>query len=167
MGGGGGDQRTEVRYAPYLESAHQTFLNLVSTKRAEVIDSSPYSTFTAFDIDDGFLGTGYALANFPSLYDMFGKFMAGLDIEVLFDQQFYDTLSSPYIDSLVSEEGVRLEDDLNEIAIPSFTTGMRDINSVISSSFVIGKSLLEVNRQKQLSRFSAELRYKLIPLISG
>lgn len=165
MGGssGGGDQVTTIRYADYVEAHHQTFLNIMASKRDAVIDSSPYATYTDIEIDPGFFGTGYILASFPSLYDMYGKFMAGLDIEVLFDQTLVDTLDSAYINNLISVEGVRMTDDIIEVAQPRFVTGMRDINSVISGSFVTGKAMLEDARVKALSRFSAELKYRLIP----
>lgn len=160
---GGGDQVTTIRYADYVESHHQTFLANMATKVGEVIDNSPFDTYTDIDVDPGFFGTGYVLASFPALYDMYGKFMAGLDVEVLFDQVFADTLESPQVNDLVAQEGVRMSDDIIEVGQPRLTTGLRDINSVVSGSFVTSKELLEDARVKALARFSTELKYRLIP----
>jgi len=163
MGGGGGDSTTTVRYADYIESHHATFLSIMATKRDAAIDNSPFEGYLPLDIDPGFFGTGYILSSFPSLYDMYGKFMAGLDVEVLFTQSLEDTLNATAVNNLVTEEASRLSDDILEVAEPRFVTGLRDINSVVAGSFVVGKALMEDARVKSVSRFSAELRYRLLP----
>jgi hypothetical protein len=115
-------------------------------------------------VNTAFFGLGFALADFPSLYDMYGKFLAGLDIEVLYDQIFEDTVGGPQVNALVSAEAALMDDDLVSTALPRFQVGMRDINSVISSSYLVGKAMLEDARVKALSKFSAELKYRLIPV---
>jgi hypothetical protein len=46
MGGGGnsggGDQRTEVRYAKYVESKHKDFLNKIVESRDTALEISPF-----------------------------------------------------------------------------------------------------------------------------
>ena len=164
-GGGGGDYVTTVRYAPYVEEHHSEFLDQVSSARATAIAAgSPYSTYEDVEVEAAFFGTGYVISNFPSLYDMFGKFMAGLDIEVLWTQTFEDTVNSPAIGALVSAEAALMDDDIEANVEPRFLTGMRDMNSVMSSTFVIGKALIEDARVKSLAKFDAELRYRLIPI---
>lgn len=167
MGGGGGDESPTkiIRYAPYIENAHESFLTMVRSYTDLLKDDSPYETFSSIDVDPGFLGTGYILSDFPALYDMFGKFMAGLDIEVLFNQSMEDTMNATALNELVSNEATVLEDDIIESASPRFTTGMRDINSVMSSTFVVGKAMMEVGRTKALSAFSAKARYALVPAV--
>ena len=118
-------------------------------------------------MDDAFFGTGYLLSSFPSLYDMYGKFMAGLDIEALWSQIFEDTVNSSVANDLVSAESALMDDDIDTNVIPRLQTGMRDINAVMSSSFVIGKSIIEDARVKSLSKFSAGLKYNLITVASG
>jgi hypothetical protein len=172
----GGDKDTQtqiIRYAPYLEQHHQEILDIVRSNRTRLLvnstgfgppDSSPYKDYVDFSIEDAFFGAGYALGSFPSLYDMYGKFMAGLDIEVLFDQTFEDTINGTVVDNAISAEADRLEDDLVQNAIPRLETGLRDINSVMSSSFVVGRAMMETARTKAISRFSAELKARLIPV---
>lgn len=164
-GGGGGNTTTTVRYAPYIETKHSTFLDAVDAARITAISAgSPYLTFDDAEVELAFFGTGYTIASFPSLYDMYGKFMAGLDIEVLWTQVFEDTVNSPEVGTLVAAEGALLDDDIDANILPRFQAGMRDINAVMSSSYVIGKSVIEDARTKALSKFSAELKYRLIPI---
>ena len=163
-GDGDGDTVTTIRYAPYIEEHHEQFLDDVSEKVDSIMYMSPFSEFTDVDIDLGFFGVGYVLSSFPSLYDMYGKFMAGLDIEYLFDQAFEDTTDGAIVHEMVSEHAAELSYDLENDVIPRYEVGMRDINAVMSGTFVVGKAMLETKRVKELSRFSAELRYKMIPV---
>ena len=166
MGSNGKGQTSTatVRYADYVEDKHRDFLNVMAAKRAAVIDDSPFTGEDPIPFDDAFLGVGFVLSDFPSLYDMYGKFMAGLDIEVLYDQIFADTVGGPQVGALVSAEAALLEDDMLTNVLPRFQAGMRNINSVISSTFVVGKAMIEDARVKSLSKFSAELKYRLIPV---
>lgn len=164
-GGGGGDTTTTVRYAPYLEEHHNLFLDAVQLQvNAALATGSPYSTFDDAEVELAFFGTGYTIASFPALYDMYGKFMAGLDIETLWAQVFADTVDNTEVSDLVAAEGALLDDDIETNILPRFQTGMRDMNAVMSSSFVIGKSIIEDARAKSISKFSAELKYRLIPV---
>ena len=168
MGGGGGSSSpytwTEIRYAPYIEARHSDFLNSVYSARVGAISNSPFSAYTDIEVDDAFFGAGYTISSFPSLYDMYGKFMAGLDIEALWTQEYNDTIDSPVVSSLIAAEGDLIDDEIEQTSLPRLQTGMRDLNAVMSSSFVVGKSLIEDTRTKMVAKFSADLKYKLIPI---
>ena len=167
-GGGGGHANTTnvqtVRYAAYIETHHRTFLNRIEEEVASHYHDSPYEDFANISIDEGFFGTGYMLSSFPPLYDMFGKFMAGLDIDVLSTQIFADTVNSPEVDNMVGAESVLLKDHIDKDVLAKFQTGMRDINSVLSSSYIIGKSLIADSQVKAIEKFSSEARYRLLPM---
>lgn len=164
MGSSGGG-KTYIRYASYVENHHNNFLNKIASYQKLTVDNSPYSGYSNLSIDDAFFGAGYALSSFPSLYDMYGKFMAGLDIDSLYNQLFEDTVNSTEVNELVLAEAALIEDDIEETVIPRLQLGMRDINSVISSSFVVGKSLIESTRVKVVEKFRADLKYRLIPVV--
>lgn len=164
--GGNGKQKTEIRYADYIEDRHGDFLNKIVGDRNWVMDHNPFEGYTDIEVDDAFFGAGYLITSFPSLYDMYGKFMAGLDIEVLHGQIFEDTVNASVINNLVSAEAAMMDDDIEMNSLPRMQTGLRDINSVMASSFVVGKSVIEDARVKALSRFSAELKYRMIPVAS-
>jgi hypothetical protein len=154
----------EVRFAQYIEEFHTNLLTLHQDYRDAIRDDSPFADWTDIPVDSAFFGTGYLISSFPSLYDMYGKFMAGLDIDALYTQIYADTVESTVIDDLVAAEADLLEDDIDTNILPRFETGMRDINAVMSSSFVIGKALIEATRVKAVAKFSAGLKYQMIPV---
>lgn len=153
-----------IRYAPYVEGYHTSFLSYAHSYMTSTVGQSPFSGYTDIEVDEAFFGVGYVIASFPSLYDMFGKFMAGLDIEILWTQIFEDTVNSSVVSTLVAAEGELIDDEIDSDSVPRLQTGMRDINAVMSSTFVVGKSIIEDTRTKLLSKFSADLKYKLIPV---
>ena len=163
-GGGGGDTTNTIRYAPYIENIHSMFLNNTHAIVEQVRANNPYTFFNEVNVDAGFFGTGYVLASFPALFDLYGKFVAGLDIDALWDQMFSSTVESPQAKALVSAESAILDDELESNVLPKFMTGMRDLNTVMSSSFVVGKALLYDTKQKVVGKFSAELKWKLVGL---
>ncbi len=164
-GGGSSSGKTTVRYADYIESHHSAFLDSVQENRLALIElPSPYADYTAVEVDDAFFGAGYLISSFPSLYDMYGKFMAGLDIEVLWSQTFEDTVNSSVVADLISAEAALMDDDIDANSIPRMEIGIRDMGYALSSTFAIGRAIIEDTRTKVLNKYAAELRYKLIPV---
>lgn len=165
MGGSsGGSTESKITYADYVQEHHDRFLNQVEEKKLLVIDASPFAAYTDIEVEDAFFGAGYLISSFPSLYDMYGKFMAGLDIEVLWTQTFEDTVNSSVVGNLVSAEAALMDDDIEATALPRLQTGMRDINAVMGSTYVVGRAIIEDARVKSLAKYSAELKYRLIPV---
>lgn len=154
-----------IRYAPYVEAMHSSFLNSVALNRTKIAawENSPYADHEDLDYDGVFFGVGYTLSSFPSLYDMFGKFMAGFDVDSLFNAIFGETLELPEIKSLTEAQVAQKDDDILTGIIPQFVLAMRDLNAVVSSSFVIGKALLEERRVRLVNEISSDLKYFLVP----
>jgi len=169
MGGGGGssgDSTTEtfVRYAPYVEEYHEYFLAVSQAEGAEAIANSPYEDYAGQNFDDAIYGAGFGLASFPSIFDMFGKFMAGLDICTLFEQITRDIQENTALDAAVKAHATSLGDIFEQTTLPRYQEGMRDINAVVSSSYMIGKSILESRMQHDVAEFSADMKQKMIPV---
>lgn len=174
-GGGGGDSTnvTTVRFAQYIEDKHQHFL-LVSSINADVAyllnpydddyDGRDDPTITVYDFSDVLYGVGNTISDLTSMQEMFGTYMEDLDLDVLWTASFDSVQNNTVVANMVSAEGDLLDDDIEESTLPRFTAGMRDINSIVSSSFATGKAIIESARTKQLAKFDAELRYKLIPI---
>ena len=164
MGSSGGSSKgsSTVRYAPYIETEHKAFLTQTNAYVDLLINDSPYADFTELDVDDGFFGVGYTLTSFPALYDLYGKFMAGLDVEALWRQVYNATVGGPEVNDMVSAESALLDDEIEETSLPRFQLGMRNVNAVHTSSFVIGKALIESAKIKQLAKTDSELRYKMV-----
>ena len=166
MGGssGGGGGTNVIRYRPNLEVTHDTLL-LHSQGYGDILrDDSPYDDFEYKDFTSGLYGTGYTTSSFPSLYDMFGKFGAGLDIESLFSQVLTGIQDMDAIQSASTSHNDLLTDEIEQDVLPRFQLGMRDANAVMSSTFIIGKGIIESARIKKVAEFDAELKYKLIPV---
>lgn len=159
-----GEQETIIRFAPYIESKHETFLDTSASWGATLINDSPFESYSDVDFDNGFFGSGYTMSSFPALYDMYGKFMAGLDVDSLWEQMLDATQDSNTINNLVTAESDLMTDEIEQNVLPRFQLGMRDINAVMSSSFVVGQSVLESARVKSIAKFDAEIKYKLIPI---
>lgn len=52
----------------------------------------------------------------------------------------------------------QLDDEILTKVLPRFRRGMQDINAVVSSSFVLGSSIIEGFRDRDVSRYSSTLR---------
>jgi len=173
-GGGGGDSEQTIRYAPYLEEFHSDILNHDGHDEADssfidifnaTLGGSPYGGYEQIDIDEGFFGMTvadpsitYEIKNFPSLWDMFGKFMAGLDVHDLWGQIYEDVIRGPEIENAVSAQSALLQDEIDTNVMPKFLAGMRDINSVQATTFVIGKAIIQDAHVKAINKFSGGIR---------
>jgi len=181
---GKGDSETTIRYAPYLEDAHSSLLgddpdfNFMTILNAtwrqsrgfsdavnEGLVASPYAGYESVDIDEGYFGmtvedaaVTYEIKNFPSLWDMFGKFMAGLDVHDLWGQIYDDIIQGPEIENVIAAQSTELQRDIDAIVMPKFLAGMRDINSVQASSFVVGKAIIQDAHVRELNKFGAQIR---------
>lgn len=161
---GKNDTKVTVRYAGYIESKHQGFLNEILARRNAVIDESPFDGYTDIVVEDAFFGAGYGIASFPSLNDMYGKFMAGLDIDALYDQIFGQTINAAAVGNVVKTEAALLDDYIENTSLPRFKASKRNIGSVLSTAFLTGQAMIEDGAVKSLAKFDAELRYRLIPV---
>lgn len=177
---GGGSPDNTVRYAPYLEEAHSAILDhggvdepvisFIDTFNA-VQGTSPYSTYGQIDVDEGYFGIRtddpsltYEMKNFPSLWDMFGKFMGGLDVHDLWGKVYDDVIKGPEIENAVSAQSALLQDEIDVNVMPKFLSGMRDINSVQTTTFVIGKSIIQDAHVKSINKFASQIRIHAITM---
>jgi hypothetical protein len=174
MGKSGGDGSATIQYAPYLQDNHAelivagwSFSGYGDNATTDILHQSPYAGIYPDDPTDAVLGVGVALSAFPSLYDMFGKFVAGLDIEALNTQIQNDMVTSPVITAAIAAENVALEDDINQNVLPKMRATLRDIGAVMTSSFMDAQALVEINKQKTLSRFSADIKMKAFEMAQG
>ena len=153
---------TVVRYAAYLEKKHQYYLETIWDYARARFEQSPFGDFVSIDINEIYLGVGEVITSFPAVFDLYGDYITGIDPDELFDEIVNKTTGSPTIENYVTAHGALLSDDLEQTVLPRFELGMRDINAVMTSSFIIGKSLLELHRTRELEKFDAELRYKML-----
>lgn len=164
MGGSGstGGKKT-LRHAPYLEHAHSEFLQVMKAQRNIAIAVSPYADYTFEPVEEDFFGVGYLISSFPSLYDMFGKFMAGFDVEGMWTKAVASILSPEEVQENIQEQVKLIDDRIVLHDLPEYQRKMRDSNSVVSSSYVIGTAMMEDERVKSVGKLSLEATTALIP----
>jgi hypothetical protein len=155
-------QEITIRFASYIEDRHNVFLNDTYNYRVSAITTSPYANYETVDINDAFLGTGLTISSFPALYDMFGKYLSGLNIEDVWSKCFNDFFGRAETDEIIEAEKSIVEQDTID-ALSAFQVAARNSNSVVSSSFIIGSALIESSRVKDLSNISLDFRESLIP----
>lgn len=164
MGGSsGGSTKRTLRHAPYLEHAHHEFLDVMRAQRNIAIAASPYADYTFEPIEEDFFGVGYLISNFPSLYDMFGKFMAGFDVDGMWNKAVASILSPEEVQENIQEQVKLIDDRIILHDLPEYQHQMRDANAVVSSSYVIGAAMMEDERVKSISKLSLEAMTALIP----
>ena len=162
MGGGKGSSRssgkTTIRYAPYLESAHKKALSELEPLVHSAIGQSPFDSYEELSVREILLGEEYTLVDFPSLWDMYGKFLAGLDVEDLWSQMYTRVTRGPEIAAAVAAHSNMLQDDIDTRINPQWLAGMRDINAVHSSAFITGKAIIQDSKIKAVSKFASDIR---------
>jgi len=65
-----------------------------------------------------------------------------------------------YVAASTNAFGNVLDDQITSEVLPRFQAGMSDINAVMSTAFVIGQSVIEGMRDRDVAKFQADLRYK-------
>jgi len=152
----------EIRYAPYIENRFADLLNTTAACRVSMIVNSPYDGYLSQKFDEAFFGVGYAIADFPSIYDMYGKFLSGFDVESIWHKSFSTITTLNELNTCVSESITSKDAELTQSGLPEFKLRMRELGAVNSSSFVIGKAQIESNRTKILSTISADTKFKML-----
>ena len=152
------------RFAPYVETHHSKHLNSISEELVLGNEQNPYIQFPNIEFDEGFFGYGYMLSNFPSVCDMYGKFMAGLDISTLFDQLFNESeISSQLISNY---EHSCLMNIIDGTILPVFNQGKLNINYMLAGVYREGQAIIKEAGEKAIEKFRAALRYKMLFVIS-
>jgi len=158
----------------YLETAHSRLLDHKGAVEPDVsfvdalnatINLSPYGAYEVVEPDEGFFGVRtddpnllYEIKNFPSLWDVFGKFMGGLDVHDLWAQIYEDVVQGPELENVISAHSALVQDDIDTKVLPKFLAGMRDIGSVHSTAFIIGQAIIQTSHVKAVNKFSSAIR---------
>ena len=175
MGKKGGDSASgEIRYAPYLETAHGRILDHRGEDEPDVsfvqafntaIANSPYGAYEQINVEEGLFGITtddpsltYEPKNYPSLWDMFGKFIGGLDVHDLWGMVYSDVVEGPEIENAVSAQSALLQDEIDTNVTAKIIGGLRDINSVQGTAFIVSKGIIQSAHVKSINKFSSAIR---------
>lgn len=163
----------KVDFPDHMKTAHSDWLDNTGADTMPATESmvdlmsasigaSPYSAMTAYDPDT-------SLDNMDTVVSGFDTIVVALDYE----QDWEDAVDAAvakadgavfddtYITGEVTAFGDELDDQLENIVLPRFKGGMRDIGAVMTSAFVVGQAVIEGMRDKDVAKFSANLRFKL------
>jgi hypothetical protein len=159
---GGGSTSGTSGYPPYMEAWHYDALcdmggASLSLSMAEVMNTafsnSPYAGAAGFDPSPNLTNIDNILVD---LADVVSDFTTTIAVGTLISDMF----SAPAITDVIDAFELDFDTRVAAVTIPRFEAGMRDIGAVVSSAFAIGKSIIELDRDRQVAKFSADLRMK-------
>ena len=183
MGGKGGSKSSgggssgKVDFPDYMKDWHgdaldggaaDTLSNSITDAINAAYGNSPYLGEAAFDPDSD-------ITDFLSLADNLGTEVSALS--PVTDWADYLLAALTAVDAnLTGEDALAgeilahnaiVDDQIISEILPRFQAGMRDINAVNSSQFVIGQAVIEGMAQRDKNKFAADLRIKAWELKMG
>ena len=173
MGGsGGGGGAGVVDYPDHMKDTHYDWLSNEGTSllagenvtaiMAAAIGASPFTGETAYDPDTDLDAIDTAVSDFNTLIDNLAHRTDWEDaIDAVLAKIDGDILSDAYLDADIAAFTDLVDDEHYDVVEPRFESGMRDINAVVSSAFVIGKSNLVAKKNRDIAKYSSELRLKM------
>lgn len=186
--GGGGDSYPPnpnhiIQYAPYVQSWHGTALTDVYNYWTAAVTNNPYTgMLSPYDPDNDLDAMLAALNAYCVVLLNFHN--TSLDIDVVADafdeaEAIHDfvpettweghlsaispdidaqLMNSTYIEQSVNEYSEQLQADIEEKTLPVYEAGMRDINAVMSSVFIVGEALIFAEKNRNVAKYAADLR---------
>jgi hypothetical protein len=163
---GGGSSSGAVSHSAYLEAIHGNWLNHTATDTigksiTEVMDSalgnSPWTGALAYDPDAD-------IAAYEAVLAAFSLVLSGLSDTVDWATMYAQadlTLAGVAEAAIIADAaafGAILDSDLNTKILPRFRRGMQDINAVVSSAYVLGLSVIEGFRDREIAKHTSVLR---------
>jgi len=156
---GSGGSSGAVDYPQYMKDTHEAWLGEMDSYIQAA--SSPYTLQAAYDPDADIDSMVAALA-------VFGTAVTALSYQANWESamnaavvQVDNVIDSAYIDAAVAAHSASLDDDINDSVLPQFQAGMRDINAVVNSAFVMGEARIWARKEVELSKYGAALRLEL------
>lgn len=162
-GGGGGSGKAD--WPDYMKTQHEAWLTAVAALIPGSIAANPYTGIVAYDpatllTDMGTKVTAFSTALTtvadPGLATLLGTFIASVKTNVdaaALDNAYITDQSAKHLASLIAQKTSKI--------LPIFESGMRDINAVMTSSFVLGEYAIAADLARESAKFEADLRIDL------
>lgn len=161
---GGGGASGKVDWPSYIKDTHYDWLsnsgltvnnvNVNQLLNIAMANGSPWANAETPDQTSNITDMNIAVDDLDTLVD------ALMENSTL-DEVMTNALSQSRINNSVSALSTLLQDDLDSLVIPEFEAGMRDVNAVLSSAFVIGKAILQDGKDKKVAQYAADLAMKI------
>jgi len=161
--GGGGGSSGKVDYPEYMKTVHETWLGEMSDFiTVATTGASPFAAMTAYDPATRIAAADTAVCAFNTVVDALdhdADWEAAVDTVVAkADAAVFD---DTYIDADVAAFAALEDDQITNDILPAFQTGMRDVNAVYSSAFVMGEAHIYAMRDRDVAKYTSELKLKL------
>ena len=173
-GGGGGSSSGVVDYPDYMKFIHTNMLtgsmdttttilhftasNALLNLIENAIPNSPYIGEVGYNPDSNIAAFITSVAQLESQVEIAdGTTWDSLVTSAATRVDAVITTSAS-INATTTAHAAILDDRLTTEVLPRFQAGMRDINAVNSSSFVIGQTILEAFNTREVADFDAKLR---------
>uniref|UniRef100_A0A6M3IL21 Uncharacterized protein n=1 Tax=viral metagenome TaxID=1070528 RepID=A0A6M3IL21_9ZZZZ len=164
--GGGGGSSGVVGFPAYMETIHSDWLDKttvdsltlsVTAAMEAAHGGSPWAAAVAYDPDADITAYEAAVAGFDAM-------LAGITETTEWAALYTQAVAS--IDGIVEAEitadvvafAAQLDDQITTVALPRFQAGMRNINAVVSSAYVIGEAIIEGFRDRDVAKHSSMIR---------
>jgi hypothetical protein len=162
-----------IDFPSHMKTIHQDWLNHTGsddmTGSGSMVDlmeaaigGSPFAYMAAYDPATPVAAMDTAVSTFDTLVSALSEesdWEAKIDAVVAkVDAAVYD---DAYVDADIAAFGDELDDQIDNIVLPRFKGGMRDINASMTSAFVIGEALIEGMRDRDVAKYGTDLRQKL------
>lgn len=169
-GGGGGGTSGAVDFPAYMKTIHGDWLNrsaAVSLASGESVvelikaglTASPYDGEVAYNPDTNITAFIAELASFKSAADGVAPTTDWVSYATAVRAEIdANVVSNTTLTAATNAHAAILNSRLTTDVLPRFQVGMRDINAVISSSFVVGQAVLEAYNTREVADFDAKIR---------
>lgn len=157
---GGGGASGAVDFPDYMKTAHSDWLDdsgadSIESSMVDIMNAalgdSPFAAAAAYDPDTDLTAMETHVTNLSTLVSSISSGIGTLVADVIDGTKITDAA-----DAFDSD----LSDQLDANVYPRFEAGMRDINMVMSSYFVIGRAVIEDARVRESAKFLANLHLK-------
>jgi hypothetical protein len=168
---GGGSSAGRIDFPDHMKTVHQDWLNQTGsdTIEASIVDKmntalggSPYSSMTAYDPTTPLGAMDTAVGAFNTRVDALSPssdWNTAVDnAKTKLDAAVFD---DTYVTADIAALRAEIDDQIENDVLPRFQGGLRDVNAVMSSAFVIGESIIEAMATTQITKYGSELRVKL------
>ncbi len=150
-----------IEYPTYMQTIHSTWLTAVASAITTAAGTNPFASTTGYDPATDITAMATAISNFQTI-------VTAMDAHTNFDTYHdaaiaqIDAKIAPdaYILARVVAHANALDTEVTSKILPRFNAGMRDINAVQSSTFTLGRAIIELDRNDKVDKFMADMRFQ-------
>lgn len=172
MGGssGGGGSSGKVEYPAYMESMHSAWLTDIDGLLTTALATNPYLTAVAYDPDTDLTNNATAVAAFNTLVAAYAGDVSWNHAVGTIQSRFGTVDFSEMTldeDAQIDSFSDILDADMEQRVLPMYRRGLQNVNATMTSAFVIGEAILLAERNRQVAKFTTDLKVKNAELAQG